>query len=230
MRYHAQRAREPRPYARDIKIMDLKRFKKTPVLGILRGISFNEVEPLMETAAAAGLEAVEITMNTADAPRLIRQAVRVSKNKLMIGAGTVTDMKLLKSALNAGATFIVLPVLIPKVVKYCVKRKIPVFPGALTPQEIYNARAAGATMVKVFPAGVVGPEYFKEIKGPFNEIELLACGGVTPENITSYFLNGASAVAIGGSVFRREWMIKKDFNSIKKRIKDYLTNWRTVLK
>ena len=84
-------------------------------------------------------------------------------------------MKDLKIALKSGATFIVMPVLIKDVLKYCVKNKIPVFPGALTPGEIYQAWDAGSTMVKVFPAKFFGPEYFREIKGPFNNIQLLAC-------------------------------------------------------
>jgi 2-dehydro-3-deoxyphosphogluconate aldolase/(4S)-4-hydroxy-2-oxoglutarate aldolase len=77
-------------------------------------------------------------------------------------------------------------------------------------------------MVKVFPAGPLGPAYFKEIKGPFPQIKLLACGGVTPENLTDYFSNGADAVAFGASVFRKEWLAKKDFGSIKSSIKKFL--------
>jgi len=115
----------------------------------------------------------------------------------------VLTLQDLESALGSGAGFIVLPVLVRAVVEYCVKNKIPVFPGALTPQEIYQAYASGATMVKVFPAKFFGPEYFREIKGPFNKIELLACGGVTPENLKNYFASGANAVTFGASVLRR---------------------------
>ena len=155
--------------------MDVKNFKRLPILGILRGITKKAIEPLVEAACASGLQTIEITMNTASAYSLIRQAVRVSRKRLTIGAGTVTSMKTLKTALAAGATFIVMPVLIKDVVRYCVKNRIPVFPGALTPQEIYNAWDAGASMVKVFPSGFFGPEYFKEIKAPFADIQLLAC-------------------------------------------------------
>ena len=167
--------------------MDIKIFKKKPVLGILRGIGPELIEPLADTVISAGLETIEITMNTGRAAFLIGKMARRAKGRLTVGAGTVLDMDSLKSALFAGASFIVTPVLIEDVVKYCVKNKIPVFPGALTPLEIYNAWNAGAAMVKVFPSNFFGPKYFKEIKGPFNDIELLACGGVTPENIKDYF-------------------------------------------
>lgn len=201
--------------------MDVSKFKKLPIMGILRDIELDAIDPLVETIVPAGLETIEITMNTKNAPQIIKTAVLLSKKRLVIGAGTVLDMDSLKSALDAGAAFIVLPVFVKDVVEYCVKNKIPVFPGALTPQEIYRAWSIGAAMVKVFPAKFFGPEYFKEIKGPFKDIELLACGGVTPENMAAYFLNGASAVSFGASVFKKEWLIEKDFASIGRYIKAY---------
>jgi 2-dehydro-3-deoxyphosphogluconate aldolase/(4S)-4-hydroxy-2-oxoglutarate aldolase len=105
------------------------------------------------------------------------------------------------------------------------KNKIHFFPGALTPLEIYRAWNSGATMVKVFPAKVFGPEYFREIKGPFNEIELFACSGVTAENLKSYFNCGASAISFGASVFKKELLDSGDFASIGFRIKEYLNAW-----
>lgn len=204
--------------------MNVKLFKKKPVLGILRGISSEVVEPLTETVISAGLGFIEITMNTEGAPSLIDKMVRHAKGRITIGAGTVLDMDSLKIALGAGASFIVMPVLIEDVAEYCVTNKIPVFPGALTPQEIYKAWNAGATMVKVFPSNFFGPEYFKEIKGPFNDIELLACGGVTPDNMKDFFKNGAGAVAFGASVFKKEWLDKKDFASIGAAVKQFMDN------
>ncbi len=203
--------------------MDVARFKKLPVMGIIRGIEPGLLEPLIETIIASGLKTIEITMNTKGAGQLIAKAVKLSNGRLCIGAGTVLDMSSLKSALSAGATFVVMPSLIKDVMEYCVKNKIPVFPGALTPTEIYMAWQNGATMVKVFPAKVFGPEYFKEIKGPFEDIELLACSGVTPDNLSAYFSCGASAVSFGASVFKKEWLKVRDFVSITKRIKEYLS-------
>lgn len=161
-------------------------------------------------------------MNTKGATGLIKNAVMRYGKQLMIGAGTVLTLKDLKDALRAGATFIVSPVVVPPVIQYCARHKIPVFPGALVPQDIYKAWQAGATMVKVFPASCFGPDYFKEIKGPFPEVELLACGGVTPKNLPTYFRNGASAVAVGSSVFRKDWLAAKEFHLIRNRIQAYL--------
>lgn len=194
--------------------MDVTHFKELPIMGILRGAENEIIEPLFETVISSGLRTIEITMNTPGAPELIRRAVKTTGNRLTIGAGTVLSADDLRKALDAGARFIVLPTLVNEVVEHCVKNSIPVFPGALTPQEIHNAWRMGATMVKVFPAKFFGPTYFKEIKGPFADIELLACGGVTPDNIWSFLSSGASAVAFGGSVFKKEWLKTRNFSEI----------------
>ena len=206
--------------------MNIEKFKKLPILGILRGIDLEAIEPLVEASILAGLKTIEITMNTRGAATLIEKAVAIGGKRLTVGAGTVLNVKSLETAMDAGATFIVTPVLVEDVMKYCVKNKIPVFPGALTPSEIYDAWNAGAAMVKVFPSGFFGPDYFKEIKGPFNEIELLACGGVTPENMKEYFSSGASAIAFGASVFRKERLRSKDFAGIGESIKKYIDSFR----
>jgi 2-dehydro-3-deoxyphosphogluconate aldolase / (4S)-4-hydroxy-2-oxoglutarate aldolase len=205
--------------------VDVAKFKELPILGILRGIENAQVEPLLAAIESSGLKTIEITMNTKDAPKLIRKAVKLSAERLTIGAGTVLDMDSLKLALDVGASFIVMPVLVKDVMGYCVKNGIPAFPGALTPQEIYAAWRFGAAMVKVFPSNFFGPEYFKEIRGPFNDVELLACGGVTPENMKTYFANGAGAVSFGASVFKKEWLAAKDFASIGQAISKFVQGY-----
>lgn len=206
--------------------MDIEEFKRLPILGILRGIDVESVGPLVEASISAGLKTIEITMNTRGAAALIAKAAASAGKRLTVGAGTVLSVKSLEIAMDAGATFIVTPVLVEDVMKHCVKNKIPVFPGALSPHEIYNAWNAGATMVKIFPSNVFGPKYLKEIKGPFNDIRLLACGGVTPENMKEYFSSGADAIAFGESVFKREWLESADFANIGKSIMKFIDNYK----
>jgi 2-dehydro-3-deoxyphosphogluconate aldolase / (4S)-4-hydroxy-2-oxoglutarate aldolase len=200
--------------------MDINRFKKLPIMGILRGIKVSAMDTLIETIIASGLETIEITMNTAEADKCIKKTVDLAKNRIMIGAGTVLNVESMHVALKAGASFIVMPTFIEEVVIYCTKNKIPVFPGALTPQEIYRAYSSGATMVKVFPSGVFGPQYFKELKGPFDKIALLAVGGVKLNNIREYFKFQADGVAVGGSVFDPEKIHNGDLAPIRSSLSE----------
>ena len=205
--------------------MDINNFMRLPLMGIVRGVRRDGIAPLVEAAAEAGLETIEVTMNTPGARDIIKAARDAAKGRLAVGAGTVLGLDEAKAALDAGATFIVMPVAMDDVTGYCAGKGVPVFPGALSPQEVYNAWQAGATMVKVFPCGLFGPKYIKELKGPFDKIKLMAVGGVRLENIAEYFSSGADAVAFGASVFKKEWLDAGDFRSIGELVGKYV---RTV--
>lgn len=209
--------------------MDIQDFRRFPLMGILRGGDTAVVGPLVETLAAAGLETLEVTLNTPDAPAMIRRALEAAGRRMAIGAGTVLDCAGLDAALEAGAGFIVSPVLVPEVVAECVRRGVPVFPGALTPQEIFAAARAGASMVKVFPASVFGPSYFREVHGPFESIELLACGGIRPGNCGEWFAAGAAAVAFGGSVFSAARLREGRFDEIGRDVAELVAATRRAL-
>ena len=194
--------------------MDIEKFKQLPLLGIIRGIEISAVKPLVDAVLQAGMQTIEIPMNTPDAGNIIKQIIKSAKNRLTVGAGTVLNKDDLKIALKSGASFIVMPTNVPEVMQYCVKHSIPVFPGALTPQEVYDAWCAGAAMVKVFPASVFGPQYFKELKGPLSDVKLMAVGGVNLENVAEYFSCGAQAVAVGASIFNLAQMHQGNFQII----------------
>ncbi len=200
--------------------MKIAEFKELPLLGIIRGIELDVVEPLIESIVESGLQTIEFAMNTKGVKEIIKRAKKAAAGRLNIGAGTVTNNALLFEARDAGAEFIVMPCFVKEVVEHCIRDDIPVFPGALTPGEVFTAWDAGATMVKVFPSAVFGPKYFSYLKGPFNNIQLLAVGGVRKENIPEYFSAGASAVACGASIFRRELLATKDFLTIKNELSD----------
>ena len=195
--------------------MNMERFKETPVMGILRGINTAMIEEITDTIISSGMNTVEITMNTPDAGSLIKKMSEVSGSRLNIGAGTVLNMNDLETAVNSGASFIVMPCCIPEIMRHCRQNKIPVFPGGLSPQEIHDSWNQGAAMVKVFPASLFGPKYFKDLRGPFEDMLFMAVGGVRAENAAQYFECGASAVAVGGSVFDLKQMQAGAFHGIK---------------
>ena len=206
---------------------NLDRFKETPVLGIIRGASHASIQGVLEACISGGLKFVELTLNTENAFPLIESVSQQFSAEICVGAGTVLSLRDAKQAENVGAQFIVSPTLNIDVATYCLKKGLAYFPGALTPTEIEKSWSAGAAMVKVFPASQMGANYFSTIRGPFNELLLMAVGGVNVSNAVEYLQAGASAVAIGGSLFTVSRMKNREFDSIKAEIRDLVSTVKT---
>lgn len=190
-------------------------FNKAPLVGIIRNISPDEVKKILPVYRDAGLTTIEITMNTPGAAEMIQLALEAEGEGLNIGAGTVCTKDDLEIALEAGAQFIVTPIINKKVIKSCVKKKVPIFPGAFTPTEIYNAWTLGATMVKIYPATSLGPEYIKDLKAPMNQLKLLPTGGVGLENMAAFLTAGANGLGVGGQLFDKKLIQDQDWDGLK---------------
>lgn len=200
----------------------LAEFQASRVVGIVRGLAQSEVSCLAQAAIGAGLQFLEITMNTEQAcPKIARLRAELPES-VWVGAGTVLSRAQLDDAVAAGAKFIVSPVLVPEVVEAAVSRGLPVMPGALTPQEIWQAHRAGATLVKVFPIQVFGPGYLKELRGPFGDLPLLACGGINAKNAQDHLKAGATGLAIGQSTIRRSWLKDGDTPALTQAIAEVI--------
>lgn len=196
-------------------------FGKLPIVGIMRNLSAGDIEQCLIAYQAAGFSMVEITMNTPNATELIRQFSEDFQGKLTIGAGTVCTMKDLNLAVSAGAEFIVSPILDEELVKACVRQRIPVFPGAFSPTEIYRAWEWGATMVKVFPAGTLGPRYIREVLAPLNDIALMPTGGVSTDNLADYVRAGAKGFGIGGQLFDKKLIAQKNWAGLQAKMERF---------
>jgi 2-dehydro-3-deoxyphosphogluconate aldolase/(4S)-4-hydroxy-2-oxoglutarate aldolase len=189
-----------------------------PILGILRGISEKHIDPLLKVFSRSGIKYIEITMNTQGATRLLKEIVVRAERNLVVGAGTVLSKQVMFEAVAAGARFIVSPSVVEDVILECVEQNIPVFPGAFTPTEVHKAWNMGATMVKLFPSGMFGPNYIKALKGPFENIKIMAVGGIDEQNISLFFKQGADAVAFGAGILRSEWMNSNRFDLIDEKL------------
>jgi len=176
-------------------------FRSLPIVGILRFLPRAEVEHLVPAVMAGGLVNLEVTLNSPGAADLIRLTRDLMGDRGNVGAGTVTSMEDLRSALDAGANFIVTPVVLPEIIRACVDAGVPVMPGAMTPTEIFTAWKLGATMVKVFPADPLGPGHLKAVKAPFPQIPLMPTGGITVETLPAFREAGADAFGVGGPLF-----------------------------
>jgi 2-dehydro-3-deoxyphosphogluconate aldolase / (4S)-4-hydroxy-2-oxoglutarate aldolase len=179
-------------------------FYQLPVVGILRGFNSAEVAGAVQAAMSGGLRNFEVTMDTAGAEELILLLREIGGGAANVGAGTVCSMERLEKALAAGAGFIVTPTVLPEVVMECSRGEVPVFPGAMSPDEIHRAFDFGADIVKVFPSEALGPDYIRALKGPFPGWRLMPTGGITVETISPYKRAGADAYGVGSPLFSRE--------------------------
>lgn len=196
-------------------------FYKVPVIGIVRNLALHQLIKILPLYQQAGLTTVEITMNTPDAEEMIRYGVEHYRGTLNVGAGTVCNKEDLEKALNAGAQFIVTPIVRKKIIRSCVKQEIPIFPGAFTPGEIYKAWLAGASMVKVFPAKTLGAGYIKDVKAPLQQVKLLPTGGVDIDNIESFKKAGAEGFGVGSPLFKKDLIRDEDWEGLKAHFKRF---------
>ena len=197
-------------------------FQKTPIVGIIRNVSQEDLMQILPVFREAGLTTIEITMNTPGAEEMIRYAVENEQSGLNIGAGTVCTKDELSLALDAGAQFIVTPIINKKVIKSCVKKDVPIFPGAFTPTEIYNAWTLGASMVKIYPATSLGPEYIKDLKAPMNQLKLLPTGGISLDNMAGFLKAEANGLGIGGQLFDKKLIQEKNWEGLKLHFQQYV--------
>lgn len=186
-------------------------FAQSPVVGIVRHLTAAEVAQILPIFVDSGLTTIEITMNTPGAGAMIRDAVNRYPTQLNIGAGTVRTLADLDAALLAGAQFIVTPTLNIAVIKWCVAQNVPIFPGAFTPTEIEKAYNLRASMVKVYPAGVLGPDYIRDVKAPLSDIKLLPTGGIGLENLSAFMRAGADGVGMGSQLFDKSLIRGQDW-------------------
>ena len=185
-------------------------FDKMPVVGIIRGLSIDEIDFVLPIYKQAGFTTIEITLNTPEALSVIGSLATQYNGELNVGAGTVCTLDDLAAAVNAGANFIVTPIFKAEVVKKCVSMEVPIFPGAFSPTEIYEAWELGASMVKLYPASVVGPAYVSAVLAPLNKVKLMPTGGIHLSNMLAFMKAGATSLGIGSELFDKKIIQKRD--------------------
>lgn len=177
--------------------------RDTGVVAIVRGVGTEQIAALAGALYDGGIRAVEVTMNTPDVLSSIRLLTREFAGRMAVGAGTVLSVPALEQAAEAGAQFIVAPNVNPDVIAAAHRRNLAVIPGALTPTEIQQARDAGADLIKLFPAELGGPSYLQSVRGPYDDVELVATGAIGPHDAGAYIAAGATAVGVGGPLFTK---------------------------
>ena len=195
---------------------NLASIKACGVVAVLRADRPDALVQVAQAIGRGGIGAVEITMTTPGALDVIGECANRLGDEILLGAGTVLDPETARAAILAGAEYIVTPTLNPDVITLCRRYDKVIIPGALTPTEILTAWECGADIVKVFPATAVGPRYFKDVKAPLPQIDLMPTGGVDLDNAGDFIREGACAVAVGGNLVDKaavaagEWHVLTD--------------------
>ena len=201
------------------------KFEKVPIVGIIRNINSDVFERILPLYVQVGFTTIEVTMNTPGAESMIRKAKAVFGDSINVGAGTVCNLIDLQKALNAGADFIVTPIIVTEVIEKCVAIDVPIFPGAFSPTEIYSAWSLGASMVKVFPASHLGSEFIQSVKAPFPQIRLMPTGGIGSDDIARYKIAGADAFGIGSPLFPSQLINTSNEVNIFNHFKTFMEKW-----
>ena len=168
-------------------------------------------------AMEGGVLTIEITKTVPSCFDIVRGLIATTGGRYPVGVGTVWDPGAVQEAKEAGASFVVTPVVLPEVAAACREHDLLCVLGALTPTEIYQACLAGATMVKIFPAAPVGgPRYIETLNGPLGGVPFWVSGGVPIEDIGAYLRLGVRAIGLTGSLFSPDALAHRDMNGIRR--------------
>lgn len=174
---------------------------RVPAVAILRGHSPERTAELAETAWEAGIELVEVTVETATSYASLESAIAAASGRgTFVGAGTVTTADQVRRVTRMGAAFLVSPGLHPAVVAQAAEDGIPYLPGVATATEIAAALERGLSWLKAFPAAQLGPDWIRAQLGPFPRARFVATGGISAANAPAFLAAGCGAVAIGSAL------------------------------
>jgi 2-dehydro-3-deoxyphosphogluconate aldolase/(4S)-4-hydroxy-2-oxoglutarate aldolase len=196
---------------------------------ILAGLLASKVVAVMRMADAAklalaaaalrrgGVTALEVTMTVPGAVEIIREMAREKAPGVLVGAGTVLDARAASEVIGAGADFVVSPITDRDMIRVCREAGVLVVPGAFTPTEIVAAWRAGADIVKVFPATSLGPQFFRDLRGPLPQVRLMPTGGVNLANAGEFIAAGACCVGMGTALLDKAIVEKGDWEALSAR-------------
>ncbi|MCU0704981.1 MAG: bifunctional 4-hydroxy-2-oxoglutarate aldolase/2-dehydro-3-deoxy-phosphogluconate aldolase [Fimbriiglobus sp.] len=193
----------------------LARVLECGLVAVVRAPDPTHLVQVIQALADGGVTVAEVTFTVPDAVGVIRAAKKELGDRVLLGAGTVLDAETARAALLAGAEFIVSPTVNLDVIKLCRRYDKLVFPGAFTPTEILTAWEAGADVVKVFPADVLGPQYFKAMKGPLPQVKLMPTGGVDLNTAAEYLRAGACCLGVGSQMVDPKAVARQDYEYLR---------------
>jgi 2-dehydro-3-deoxyphosphogluconate aldolase/(4S)-4-hydroxy-2-oxoglutarate aldolase len=201
---------------------DLQRVLKTGLVAIIRANSGEQLVPVARALYEGGIDVIEVTVTVPNAVDVLAAVKKELGKQILLGAGTVLDPETARTALLAGAQFLVSPTVNLDVIKLATRYDKLIMPGAYTPTEILTAWEAGADVIKVFPADIGGPPYLKALKGPLPQVRLMPTGGVNLQTLPEFIKAGACAVGLGSSLVEKDAVERGDVSRIRDLARQYV--------
>ena len=192
----------------------LKEVLERKVVAVLRVKEAEKLQSVIEAIYAGGISAAEITMTVPNAIKLIERMSENLSGNILIGVGSVLNHKTAEEAIKAGAKYVVSPILKKEIIEIAHKHNVPAMPGCFTPTEIQSAFEYGADIIKVFPADLVGMDFFKAILAPMPHLKLMPTGGVTLTNAGEWLKAGACAVGIGSALLDKKSIWDNNYSKL----------------
>jgi 2-dehydro-3-deoxyphosphogluconate aldolase/(4S)-4-hydroxy-2-oxoglutarate aldolase len=192
------------------------------IVAVVRAQDSEQLVEVVRALADGGVTVVEITMTVPGALDVVKKVRQSLGDRVLLGAGTILDPETARAAFLAGAEYIVAPTVNLEVIRLCQRYDKLAMPGAFTPTEILGAWEAGADIVKVFPAEVVGPAFFKAVRAPLPQIRLMPTGGVDLSTAAAFLKAGACCLGVGGQLVEPAAVAKRDFDRIRSLARQYV--------
>ena len=186
-------------------------------IAVVRLKSADGVLRAIEAIREGGVRAIELTMTTPNAVGLLAEARRAFGDDVLVGIGSVLDVEQTRRAVDAGARYVVSPVFRRAVMDEAHRLGVPAMPAGFTPTEILDAHEAGADIVKITPAEVLGPAFIKGVLAPMPFLRLMPTGGVTTENVGEWLRAGAVAVGVGSALVDAKLVAAGEFATLTER-------------
>lgn len=178
----------------------LAKITRVGVVAVVRADTVEEAIRVSKACVDGGVFAIEVTYTVPGASEVIEELRGRASSDLIIGAGTILDSETARTAILAGAEYIVSPVFDSEIAKLCNRYAIPYMPGCMTITEMLKAMEGGCDIIKLFPGSAFGPSYIKGVKGPLPQVNIMPTGGVSVDNVEEWIKNGAIAVGVGGKL------------------------------
>ena len=192
------------------------------IVAVVRAKSSEQLNSVARALLDGGVDCIEITMTTPNALQVIADCRKSLGDAALIGVGSVLDAATAKEAIDAGAQYVVSPVFVPAVIDAAHDAGMPCVPGAFTPTEILEATRAGADLVKVFPGGSVGPEYFKAVLAPMPHLKLTPTGGVDLNTAADWIAAGAQTLGVGSALVTKSALASGNMDEIRALASQYV--------